>query len=592
MELKHIELDQLKPASVNVRKKGAKEIADLVPSIRALGLLQPLLVRKNCISAARRSGVSTDKPHDNEKAFEIVAGQRRYHALEKIAEDQAVDPVPCIVMEDGDDAKAIEASLAENVARLPMDEIDQMKAFAALVKQGRSVEEIASHFGVTERLVKQRLALADIHAPILTAYRKGEVGAETLRILTMASKRQQKAWWDLFTSEDEHAPQGYALKGWLFGGTDIPVENALFDLEGYKGSIIADLFGEERYFDDAQKFWALQNTAIAALKDDYLAKGWAEVEVLDVGAYFSKWEHVETAKKDGGRVFVQIASDGEVTVHEGFVTEKEAKRREKAKQSKDGTDTATLGKPELTKAMQNYLDLRRHAAVRAELLSHSGIALRLAVAQIIAGSELWSVRADPQRANTEAIRESLATNKAEAVRAEERQAIRDLLGIAGEDEASTVSEESENETAPDATTIFARLVGLDDEAVSRILTFIVAETLPCGHALVEAVGNLLSVDMAKSWKPDDTFFDLLRDKEAINAIVREVAGKATADSHVSSTAKVQKKIIRDCLTGERTPHKPDWQPRYMAFPMSAYTKRGGIDAIERWRKAKKLFPAA
>ena len=48
MELKHIELDQLKPASVNVRKKGAKEISDLVPSIKALGLLQPLLVRPNC----------------------------------------------------------------------------------------------------------------------------------------------------------------------------------------------------------------------------------------------------------------------------------------------------------------------------------------------------------------------------------------------------------------------------------------------------------------------------------------------------------------------------------------------------------------
>ena len=37
-----------------------------------------------------------------------------------------------------DNAKAIEASLAENIARLPMDEIDQYKAFAALVKEGNS----------------------------------------------------------------------------------------------------------------------------------------------------------------------------------------------------------------------------------------------------------------------------------------------------------------------------------------------------------------------------------------------------------------------------------------------------------------------
>lgn len=571
MELKHIELDQLKPASVNVRKKGAKDVSDLVPSIKALGLLQPLLVRPNC------------------EGYEIVAGQRRYFALAKIAEDEAVEPVPCIVMEEGDDAKAIEASLAENVARLPMDEIDQMKAFAALVKEGRSINEIASHFGVTERLVKQRLALANIHGPILTAYRKGEVGAETLRILTMASKRQQKAWWALFTDEEEYAPTGYLLREWLFGGADIPVENALFDLADYDGSIVADLFGEERYFDDAKKFWALQNTAIATLKDDYLAKGWAEVEVLEVGKCWGSWDYVKAAKKDGGRVYIQIASDGEVTCREGLIPEKEARKRAKAG-CKDGS--GPVAKPELTKAMQNYLDLHRHAAVRAELLSHSGIALRLAVAQIIAGSELWTVRPDPQRANTKVIRESVTANKAEDLFAKERQAIRELLGIAEDDDETIVSDGSSYEASHDATAIFAKLVDLDDETVLRILTFVVAETLPCGHTLIEALGQLLSVDMAKNWQPDDTFFKLLRDKATINAIVREIAGKATADAHISSTAKVQKKIIRDCLDGTRKPHKADWYPRYLAFPMRAYTKQGGIDAIDRWQQVKKLFPAA
>ena len=127
MNLQQISLDQLKTTSVNVRKKGGKDIADLLPSIRSLGLLQPLLVRPNC------------------EGFEIVAGQRRYHALCTLAAetDGIAEPVPCIVMEDGEDARAIEASLAENLARLPMDEIDQYRAFAALVKQGLDAEEIA-----------------------------------------------------------------------------------------------------------------------------------------------------------------------------------------------------------------------------------------------------------------------------------------------------------------------------------------------------------------------------------------------------------------------------------------------------------------
>lgn len=49
-----------------------------------------------------------------------------------------------------------------------------------------------------------------------------------------------------------------------------------------EGAIIADLFEEERCFDNADMFWTLQNEAIAALKDDYPAKGWwTDVEIMD-----------------------------------------------------------------------------------------------------------------------------------------------------------------------------------------------------------------------------------------------------------------------------------------------------------------------
>lgn len=107
MPLTHLNLNDLKPSSVNVRKKDSKAIGDLLPSIRSLGILQPLLVRPNC------------------QGYEIVAGQHRYHALTVLAEDGEIEPVPCIVMDDGDDAKAIEASLAENIARLPSGTVNR-----------------------------------------------------------------------------------------------------------------------------------------------------------------------------------------------------------------------------------------------------------------------------------------------------------------------------------------------------------------------------------------------------------------------------------------------------------------------------------
>ena len=574
MELQHIKIENLKPTNINVRKKGAKDIDDLLPSIRSLGVLQPLLVRPKTHSA-------------DCEGYEIIAGQRRYHALVKLAEEGDIEAVPCIIMEEGDNAKAIEASLAENIARLPMDEIDQYKAFAALIKEGKNVADIASQFGITERLVQQRLAIANLISPILTLYRNEEIFSDTVRKLTMASKSQQKAWLALFNSEDEHAPHGNALKNWLFGGANILVQNALFDLADYKGSIVSDLFGEDSYFSDSEKFWSLQNTVIAEAKERYLANGWNAVVILEVGEFWQNWEHSETTKKNGGRIYVQIARNGEVNFHEGYLTEKEAKRQKKMPNSKEVTKPAE--RPELTKVMQNYLDLHRHTAVRTELLGHGGIALRLAVAQIIAGSELWTIKADSQKADNEAISRSLPTNKAEDKFAEQRRIVRDLLGFGKSNDATLVHRKDDWGKSHDLYKVFAKLIALSDEEVTTILTFVVAEALPAGSAMVEVLGNILCVDMADRWSPDEVFLDLYRDKEAINAMLKDIGGKRVADGNVTATAKVQKKIISDFLDGTREGAKADWQPRYMEFPMRTYTKRGGIDAVDNWKAVKKLF---
>lgn len=567
MKLTHLKLEDLKPAALNVRKIGGKRCDDLIPSIRAHGLLQPLLVRPNC------------------EGYEIVAGQRRYHALTKLAENGESEPVPCIVMQDGDDAAALEASLAENIARLPMDEIDQYKAFAALVKRGREIADIAATFGVTERLVRQRLAIANLEAPILTLYRKDDIGADTLRILTMASRKQQKAWLELWRGED-YAPVGHRLRNWLFGGAQIPVCNALFDAEESGLAITSDLFGDEAYFADAEGFWPLQNTAVAEAKDAYLAEGWADVVVLEVGEHFPAYEYVDTDKDAGGRVYVRIGYDGEVTFYEGHLPRKEAATRERADA---GGKVSTAVRPELTQAMQNYLELHRHAAVRAALLDHQGIAPRLAVAQIIAGSELWSVRAHPQKARNEAIAASLTQNRGEDRMSAEQASVLGLLALDEDSGQTLVPRKDDWGAGHDLHGLFVRLLGLSDEDVLRVLTYVVAECLPAGGAMIEALGSMLDVDMKSCWQPDDAFFDLLRDKEAINAMVREIAGKRVADAHTASTAKVQKGVIRQCLDGTRAPEQPDWQPRYMTFPMRAYTKRDGIAVIDQWQAVKKHY---
>ncbi|MGY4290635.1 hypothetical protein ACVWXO_009901 [Bradyrhizobium sp. LM2.7] len=101
-----------------------------------------------------------------------------------------------------------------------------------------------------------------------------------------------------------------------------------------------------------------------------------------------------------------------------------------------------------------------------------------------------------------------------------------------------------------AASVFARLLELPDEPVLRVLTLLVAETLCAGSALVEAVGVLVRPDVTKWWELDETFLDLIRDRGAVQAMPSEIAGQAIAEANVSETAKVQKKIILDCLKGE------------------------------------------
>ncbi|MGJ8530320.1 ParB/RepB/Spo0J family partition protein [Maritalea sp.] len=548
MTLQHIDLDQLTVSPLNVRKFGAKDCADLVASIRALGVLQPLLVR------------------EVDGSFEVIAGQRRLNACRIIAEDSAIDPLPCLIMAAGDDAAAIEASLAENIERLPMDEVDQYKAFAKLIKEGRSADEIADTFGITPRMVNQRLALGRLHAPILTAYRNDDVSVADVRNLTMASPKQQKAWWARVKDDGAYAPTGPRLKDWLFGGAHIPTVNALFDVDASGLAVVADLFGEQAYFADAEAFWPQQNAAIAETVEAYRGAGWADVIVMELGGYFATWEHTSTDKPEGGKVFITVSTQGEVTFHEGYITNAEAKRRETPK-----TGATPQPKPELTKAAQNYVDLHRHAAVRADILGRSDLALRVLVAHMLAGSSLWSVERDPQKTAKPEIADSLAASPAQHAFEAERDEIAALLEIDVEQILPTRNDWYV--MRPDLGTMLARLMVLNDEDVLRILTFLMADSLPVTSPILDDLGQDMETDVAQHWQPEQTFFDLIRDKQVLNTMVCAVAGKDTADANLTATAKAQRAILTDCLNGTRTASNPNWMPLYMAFPAATYHKR-------------------
>ena len=566
MKLDFIDLGKLSVSKANMRyAKKAPDVSDILPTVRARGVIVPLLVRPNC----------------DPEAFEIVAGARRYTAARIVADERTasgggdIDPLPCAILEDGDDAAAIEASLIENIARLAPDEVTRWETFAKLVREGREPEDISATFGIPEQGVKRILALGNLLPRIRELYRKEEISAATIRPLTLASKSQQKAWLALHDDPNAYCPTGHQLMEWLFGGASIKVENALFDAETSGLAIIADLFGEDRYFADSDAFWKQQNAVIEERREAYLDEGWSDAVIVPAGEYFHRYEHVKAPKRKGGRVYIDVSANGEVAFYEGYVTSKEAKRLERGEK----IDAPKVARPEVTNTMATYIDLHRHAATRAALTRHPKVALRMMVAHVIAGSWLWKIKPEPQTCRNDIVKESVETCRAETEFDEKRRAVLALLGFDPE-QATIVRECAFGDDHARLVPVFLRLLDLPDRAVMDVIVIIMGETLESGSAAIEAVGGEIGVDMARYWQADDAFFECLRDKEVLTRIVAEVAGEPVAEANASEKGATLKRIVRDHLDGANGREKREnWVPKWMAFPPSAYTARGGVGSV-------------
>lgn len=272
-----VPLSQLLPrrSKRNARTTSRMSIPELAASIARVGPLQNLVV----ILAA-------DGEH-----YEVVAGDRRLTALKLLAKKKRIPAdyeVACLLVPD---ASARTVSLAENLLREQMHPADQFEAFAALVKEGRPIEDIAADFGVTPLVVQRRLKLANVSPRLLADYRGGAVTLEQLMALTIT---------------DDHAAQESAFYGapeWQRGASalrerlterEIDATHPLVRFAGLDaytaagGGIRRDLFAEGdagTYLTDAALLESLVRGKLDALAGDVRAEGWAWVEAVPHMSY-------------------------------------------------------------------------------------------------------------------------------------------------------------------------------------------------------------------------------------------------------------------------------------------------------------------
>jgi len=140
-----VELGQLVESPLNPRTHyDPAGMAELVKSVRASGLLTPLLVRT--------------VPGKHGRTYEIVAGSRRFRA----AKEAGLGTVPVRVMELTDD-QAAEAAIIENLQRRDVEPLDEAVGFAALLtRPGWDVAEICRRVGKPEEFVRLRIALSNL----------------------------------------------------------------------------------------------------------------------------------------------------------------------------------------------------------------------------------------------------------------------------------------------------------------------------------------------------------------------------------------------------------------------------------------------
>ena len=557
-------LDQLTISPLNVRKHSNRDVATLAHTIARKGLLQSLVVRP----AAGGT-------------FEVMAGQRRLRALQKLAKSNTqtaypIDPVCCLVVSGADDADVIAMSLTENIERVAMDELDEFQAFSAMMKAGRSEDDISADFGVSIITVRKRLAIARLIPAMHRAYRDERINAAELQTLTLATRKQQAEYLALLDDPKRNAPPHYKLKAWILGGQEISTDAALFPLDDYKGETRRDLFGEQSYFADTDLFWQQQTQAIEALRTRMADAGWADVKVVGPHERFEHWQYLAVPKSKGGYFIIEVLANGRIEQHKGMLPRAQALRATRGAEADPAGDAATdpettgavaPDRPELSGPLANYLDTVRLAAVRAALLAKPQIALRLLLAQLIAGAQHITIKPEPMLPASSEIAGALQELPTLAVMNEARSRALDLLGRDTTDHSLIQGHELHNADTP---RIFARLLELDTKQVNSILAVLVAETLAIGTGLVDAAGAQLDVAVAGAWSPDDTFFALIRDRAVTTAILAEVAPDRASPSPARS-AKEIKSRVRDALKAKSA--DASWLPRWLSFPAAAYTDR-------------------
>jgi len=175
-ELPDILIENIKPNPHQPRRNfDRSELEDLMASIRAKGILQPLVVRKKG------------------SEYILIAGERRLRAA-KLA---GLESVPVRVIEVDGEVDMLEISLMENLQRHDLNPIELAEGYRLLQEKWKLTQEsIAQRVGKDRTTIANTLRLLELPENILASLRKAEISVGHAKvILSLHGAARQSALW-------------------------------------------------------------------------------------------------------------------------------------------------------------------------------------------------------------------------------------------------------------------------------------------------------------------------------------------------------------------------------------------------------------
>lgn len=170
-ELQKLPIEWLRPGKYQPRKDMSQDaLDDLASSIRAQGVIQPIVVRE----------LSTD-------SYEIIAGERRWRA----AQIAQLSEVPCIIKNVPDEA-AVAIALIENIQREDLNAMEEAIALQRLSSEFELThQQVADAVGKSRTTVTNLLRLNQLADDVKTLLEHGDIEMGHARALLALDATQQ-----------------------------------------------------------------------------------------------------------------------------------------------------------------------------------------------------------------------------------------------------------------------------------------------------------------------------------------------------------------------------------------------------------------